>query len=94
MDAANLSQFPYFNLVIPAWQMGMYVGIISLCMLVHADKLSLIVTYLFTLYWGYFVIWGDVLQSIGGSSPVSGTWFLILGTVHVILTLITFFREP
>ena len=94
MDAANVSLFPYFDLVIPAWQMGMYVGIISLCMLAHADKLSLIVTYLFTLYWGYFVVWGDVLQSMGGSFPVAASWFLILGAVHVILTVIAFFREP
>ncbi len=92
MDDPILAQFPYFNLVIPAWQMGLYIAIISLCMLGSSYKLSLLVTYLFTLYWGFFLYWGEVLRNIG-IFPVEATWFLILGTLHVILTLMAFFKD-
>ena len=92
MDNTILSQFPYFNLVIPAWQMGLYIAMISLCMLAGSYKLSLIVTYLFTLYWAFFIYWGEVLQTLG-NFPVEATWYILLGLLHVILTLIAFFRE-
>ena len=92
MEHTVLSQFPYFDLVIPAWQMGLYVAAISLCMLGYRYRLSLIVTYLFTLYWGFFLFWGDILRNLG-SFPVEATLYLLLGALHVILTLMAFFRE-
>jgi hypothetical protein len=92
MDSGILAQFPYFNLVIPAWQMGLYLAVISICMLSSSYRLSLLVTYVFTLYWGFFLYWGEILRNIG-TFPVEATWFLLLGLLHVALTLTAFFKE-
>ena len=43
------------NLVIPAWQMGLFIGLVSLSMLWGRSHFGLIVTYLFVLYWGFIL---------------------------------------
>jgi hypothetical protein len=92
MTGEDLSQFPYFNLAIPAWQMGLYIFLISICMLVERYKLSLVITYTFTLYWAFFLHWGDLLASTG-RFPMEGTLYLMFGVIHLILTLVAFFKE-
>lgn len=80
------------NLTIPAWQVALYVLIISIFMLAERHKLTLLTTYLFTLYWGFFIYWGDVMASLG-SLPTLATLYLLCGLLHVTLTLIAFFKE-
>ena len=53
------------NLTIPAWQVALYVIVTSVFMLAGRHKLNLLTTYLFTLYWGFFLYWGDVMASLG-----------------------------
>ena len=80
------------TLTIPAWQVALYVLIISLFMLAGRHKLTLLTTYLFTLYWGFFLYWGDVMASLG-SFPTLATLYLLCALLHVTLTLIAFFKE-
>lgn len=86
------SQLAFIKLAIPAWQMAFYIIIISVFMLAERYKLCLITTYLFTLYWGFFLYWGDVMASFG-SFPTIAAFYLLCGMLHVTLTLIAFFRE-
>ena len=82
-----LAQFPSVELVIPAWQMVIYISIISIFMLARDFKLSLITTYLFTLYWGFFLYFGDFIGSLSTFPPAL---FAIFGLIHVVLTLFAF----
>ncbi len=85
-----IALFPAADIVIPAWQMTLYVSIITIFMLVQDYKLSLITTYLFTLYWGFFLYFGDFFGSVSSFAP---TLFIVFGLIHVVLTLIAFWQE-
>jgi len=86
------SEMAFINYTIPAWQMVLYVIIISLCMLTDHRKLSLITTYLFTLYWGFNLYWGKIIASVG-DVPATATMYILFGIAHVVLTLFAFFRK-
>lgn len=77
-------------LTVPAWQMGLYILLISIFMLARDHRLALITTYLFTLYWGYFLYFGDILDSFG-SFP--GTIYIFFGLLHVAFTVVAFIQE-
>lgn len=83
---------PEITLNIPAWQVALYVVMISIFMVVGKNKLALLTTYLFTLYWGFFLYWGEVMVSLG-SLPTLATLYLLCGMLHVTLTLVAFFKE-
>lgn len=86
-----IRQVAFLEVGIPYWQMALYIAIISLCVLTYRRKLSLIVTYLFTLYWSFFVYWGDFFASFG-HVPSAAALFILFGTVHVVFTLVAFFQ--
>jgi len=92
MDPELISQLPLFELVIPAWQMIMYILLTSLCMLSQRHKLSLIITYCFSLYWVFFLYYGDVVGSFD-RYPGAVTLYLASGVLLVILIIIAAFRE-
>ena len=80
------------TLTIPAWEVALYVLIVSVFMLAGKNKLTLLTTYLFTLYWGFFLYWGDVMASLG-RVPTLATLYLLCAMLHVTLTLVAFFKE-
>ncbi len=45
--------------------MALYIVVISLFMLADRLKLCLITTYIFTLYWGFFLYWAEATASVG-----------------------------
>jgi hypothetical protein len=79
-------------LAIPAWQVGFFIALISIFMLNKSHRLSLITTYLFTLYWG-FVVYGQEFVQTAQSSPLVLSVYIICGMAHVILTLVAFFQQ-
>ncbi len=92
MDPELISQLPLFELVLPAWQMVMYIVLTSICMLSQRYKLSLIITYCFSFYWVFFLYYGDVIGSFD-RYPGAVTLYLVCGLLLVILMLIAAFRE-
>ena len=92
MDITFFEQLPLFELVIPAWQMAFYILITSLCIISQRYKLFQIVTYCFSLYWGFFLYYGDVVGSFD-RYPYAVTLYLASGLLLIILTLIAAFRE-
>ncbi|MFQ5683379.1 MAG: hypothetical protein ACE5HC_08925 [Candidatus Binatia bacterium] len=91
-EVDTFSQMLFIRYAIPGWQMGLYILIISFCMLTYRHKLSLMATYLFTLYWGFNLYWGQFIAVLG-HVPTAGTLYLLFGLVHVVLTLVAFFQE-
>lgn len=90
-EGAFFNQIAEISLAVPAWQMALYIVIISFFMLANRLKLCLITTYLFTLYWGFFLYWAEAMANVG-RLPALSTLYLIGGIMHVTLTLIAFFR--
>jgi len=86
------SQLLLIELAIPAWQMGLFIVLISLFMLIQRIKLTLITMFLFTFYWAFFLYWGDVLASFD-EFPVVAALYLVSGVLYIVLTLIAFYRE-
>ena len=80
------------GLVIPAWQMGFYVGLISISMLLGRYKLCLMTTYVFTFYWGFYLAGKDFVEASGGSLlPLMV--YIICGLSIALLALVAFFQE-
>ncbi len=87
-----LSQIPFLELTIPAWQMAFYVLIITVCMLFERHRVALLTSYLFTLYWGFFLYFGDVISSFV-AFPNTATLYILCGLLHLTLTLVAFLKE-
>ena len=87
-----LSQMLLIELVIPAWQMALFIVTISVFMLIQRIKLTLIITFLFTFYWAFFLYWGDVIASFA-KFPFVAALYLVSGVIYIVLTLIAFYRE-
>ena len=87
-----LSQMLLIELVIPAWQMALFIVTISVFILIQRIKLTLIITFLFTFYWAFFLYWGDVLASFA-KFPFVAAVYLVSGVIYTVLTLIAFYRE-
>jgi hypothetical protein len=84
--------FYSMELTIPAYQMAMLLILTTVSLLFGKIRLALIITYLFTLYWGYILnqklLAGSVLKDFNQFS-----YFLMyfgFGIVVVILSLIGF----
>jgi hypothetical protein len=80
------------ELTIPAYQMAMLLILTTLSLLFGKIRLALIITYLFTLYWGYVLnqklLAGSVLKDFNQFFYFS--MYFGFGIVVVILSLIGF----
>ncbi len=91
MSPDLFQQFQDYQLVIPAWQMILYIVIISFCLLNTSYKTGLIITYSFSLYWGFVLYWGDVVGSFS-RYPGAVTLYIASGLLLVILMIISCLR--
>ena len=80
-----LTQILSFDLVVPAWQMVIFVSLISLFMIERDYKLYMITTVLFTSYWGFLFYRTDF---IGAFTTFPLTFYAYCGLVHIAITLI------
>ena len=86
-----LYQITSLNLTIPVWEVALYVGLTSVFMLLGRVKLCLVTSYLFTLYWGFILYWGQAMTSLA-TYPNLGTIYLVCGMLHVVLTMVAFMK--
>ena len=50
----------FISLAIPAWQMAVYIGLVTFFMFVHEARGFFLTTYLFALYWCYYLYGRDL----------------------------------
>lgn len=93
MDVATLQTLGEVGLVIPAWQMGLFVVLTSLFMLLGRIQLSLIVIYLFVLYWGFILYWPNFVAAAGGN-PLALALYIFCGLAIAFLAALAFFYRP
>ncbi len=92
MESGTAAEIARIALCIPAWQIGIYIGINSVFMLVGERKLCLVTTYLFTFYWGFYV-YGNECRVVAGGSKVALSVYLVCGILLVTFSLYAFFQE-
>ena len=80
------------NLTIPAWQMALYIGLMSLCMIWRKTKCCLLTTYLFAFYWGYYLFAHDFLSVAHGDSAAQSA-YIGFGLALIAFSLIALFYE-
>lgn len=80
------------SLVIPAWQMGLFVGLVGLFMLQGRIQLGLIATYLFVLYWGFILSWPSFIVAAGGNLSAL-TLYIVCGLTITFLAVLAFFCQ-
>ena len=80
------------KLTIPAWQMALYVGLISFYMIWGRIKCCLLTTYVFALYWGYYMFSSDFLRATHGSPSAESAYFAF-GLALIAFNLIAIFYE-
>ncbi len=80
------------ELMILGWQVALFLITISVLVILGRKKLSLITTYLFTLFWGFYFYWGSYLSS-SSASLLPLALYAFCGILHVVLTAISFYQE-
>ena len=93
MDVATLQPLGEVSLVIPAWQMGLFVGLVAISMLLGRTRFGLIVTYLFVLYWGFILYWPSFIAA-AGDNPGALALYFVCGLAIAFLALLAFFINP
>ena len=90
MDA--LYTLGFVDLTIPAWQMALYIGLFSLFMLRHETRGCLLTTYLFGLYWAYYLFGQEFVMSASGYPSVLAT-YITVGLLLVGFSVASIFYE-
>ncbi len=80
------------NLAIPAWQMAVYIGLVTIFMFMHETRGCLVTTYLFGLYWGYYLYGHDFLTAANGVPAVT-TAYIAFGLLLAGFSLKALFYE-
>ena len=92
MESGTAADIAKIALCIPAWQIGIYIGLNSVFMLIQERKLCLVTTYLFTFYWGFYV-YGNEFMVVAGGSKLALTLYIVCGILLVTFSLYAFFQE-
>lgn len=82
----------FVSLTIPAWQMALYIGMVSFFMIGRKINYCLLTTYLFGLYWGYYLFGQDLLTAAQGNTAVE-TAYITFGFALAALSLMALFYE-
>lgn len=80
------------DLIIPAWQMVLYVCLFGLYMISGKTKCCLLTTYLFVIYWGYYLFAGDLLAAIRGNLAAESA-YITFGLALAAFVLMALFYE-
>lgn len=88
----SIYELGFVNLAIPAWQMALYIGTVSFFMIGRKTNYCLLTTYIFGLYWGYYLFGQDLLTAAKGNTAVE-TAYITFGLALAALSLIALFYE-
>jgi len=91
---ASLYDLGVTKLAIPAWQIALYIGVVSFFMISRKTKYCLLTTYLSALYCGYYLFGRELLNAARGNGALE-TAYISFGLGLVALCLMAlFYDEP
>lgn len=88
----SIYELGFVSLAIPVWQMALYMGMVSFFMIGRKINYCLVTTYLFGLYWGYYLFGQDLLTAARGNTAVE-TAYITFGLTLTVLSLMALFYE-
>lgn len=80
------------SLSIPVWQLAFYIALVAFFMVGRKTNWCLLTTYLFGLYWGYYLFGQDLLTAARGNTAVE-TVYISFGLLLAAFSLIAIFYE-
>ena len=86
----NLQRLLLSELGIPAWQLVLFVGLISFFTFTHRVRIGLIAAYLLQIYWNFYVF-RAYLFSVAGGDFLALAAYILFGIALAGLSLYTFF---
>ncbi len=92
VEASNTFALGSVILSIPAWHIALYIAISAIFMLMQQRRLCLIITYLFTFYWGFY-IYADEFVMVASDSTLALSSYIICGMLLIVLSLVAFLQE-
>ena len=87
-----MSDLGFVSLTIPAWQLALYIGLVSFFLIRRQARWAFLLTYLFSLYWGYYRFAQDLLKATQGDTTVQ-TAYLGFGLGLIALIFVALFYE-
>jgi len=93
MEVSTLQKLAEVSLTIPVWQVGLFVVLTSVFSILSRNHLSIVVTYLFVLYWGFILYWPDFIAAAEGV-PWALALYIVSGLAIVFLVVLALFRRP
>ena len=88
----SISDLGFVSLSIPAWQLALYIGLVSLFLIWRKARWAFLLTYLFSLYWGYYLFAQDLLKATQGDTTVQAA-YLGFGLGLLALIIVALFYE-
>lgn len=80
------------KLAIPVWQIALYIGLVGFFMVSRKTKYCLLSTYIFALYWGYYLFGRELLSAARGNAVLE-TAYISFGLGLVALCLMALFYD-
>lgn len=80
-----LTDMDTIDVLILGWQVALFFITLAILLFLGRTKLSLITTYLFTLFWGFYFYWGSYIASNASLLPLA--IYVACGMLHVGLTV-------
>lgn len=88
----SISDLGLVSLTIPAWHMALYIGLVSVFLIWRKGRWAFLLSYLFSLYWGYYLFAKDFLNATRGDTTVQAA-YLGFGLGLLALIFVALFYE-
>jgi hypothetical protein len=91
IDIDELFKLGIFSQLIPVWQILFFIASLLPFLLCNRVKICLLITYLFTYYLGFMIIFGEHLARAGSMQPF--VLYALSGLTIAVLFVATIFTE-
>ena len=91
IDTEELFKLGIFSQLLPVWQILFFIASLLPFLLCNRVKICLLITYLFTYYLGFMIIFGEHLAKAGSLQPF--VLYALSGLAIAVLFVATIFAE-
>ena len=92
IDSETLVSQGMFGFLLPGWSVILFLILSSICVLMRRIHFYILTTFIFTVYWGFILYWGEHLSGISYYTPVAFAIYTFSGLAIIILIIIASFK--
>ena len=91
----NISYIQETTLVIPLWQMGLFILLMAFCLLFRRFQLGLSIAFIFSFYWGFIFNQNLFFANILPHERFSWPFLMYVGSgfTIILLSVVSFFSQ-